>query len=111
MKRLSNAKALLVIAAVGLLPVGVPIAAELPDKLISKGGIIYPRTGDFSQERFQTPPNATDLFRPGMLLGVLPDDCVEAAGPEGAFYRCDYDLALKPDVHNGHPVYRVIDAR
>lgn len=87
-------------------------AAELPDYLVSKGGIIYPRTGDSTQELFYTPPHATHIFHPGMLIGVLPEDCISAShGSIGDYYSCHHDLALKPEEHEGKTVYRVIEVK
>ena len=85
-------------------------AEELPDFLYSKGGIIYPRTGDSTQKIFRTPSFATDYLRPGMLLGVLPNDCKPASrGSIGDYYLCHHDLALKPEEMEGKTVYRVIE--
>ena len=85
-------------------------AEELPDYLYSKGGIIYPRTGDSTQEIFHTPPNAREIFKPGMLVGVLPQDCRSASrGGLGEVYICHHDLVLKPEEHHGRSVYRVIE--
>jgi hypothetical protein len=88
-----------------------PVVAEpLTDKLISKGGILYPRTGDYTQDRYQTPPNVMEFIRPGMLIGILPDDCTMAQNPQfGKHYACDYGLALKPVSAYGHPAYEVLD--
>ena len=55
------------------------VADELPDFLHSKGGVIYPITGDSTQEIFRTPPDVTDYLKPGMLIGVLPNDCKSAS--------------------------------
>ena len=85
---------------------------EIPEKrMVSRGGVLYPQTGDSSQELFQTPPNARQLFPPGTLVGVLPADCISASsGSIGSFYRCDYDFALKEEVlQDGRTVYRVIE--
>lgn len=85
-------------------------ANELPDYLYSKGGIIYPSTGDSTQTLFHTPPNITNHLKPGMLLAVLPTDCLSASrGSIGSYYRCNHDLALKAEEHNGNTVYRVIE--
>jgi len=86
-------------------------ADELPDFLYSKGGIIYPHTGDSTQEIFRTPPNVKDFIEPGMLIGVLPEDCISASrGTIGDYYICNYELALKPEERYGKTVYRVIEA-
>ena len=85
---------------------------EIPDKYMdSKGGVLYPHTGDSSQGLFQTPPNARNLFPPGTLVGVLPADCISvSSGSIGDFYRCDHDFAMKEEVlQDGRTVYRVID--
>jgi hypothetical protein len=85
-------------------------ADELPDFLQSKGGVIYPITGDSTQEVFRTPPFATDYLKPGMLIGVLPNDCKSASrGTIGDYYLCHHDLALKPEEQEGKTVYRVIE--
>jgi hypothetical protein len=87
-------------------------AAELPDFLYSKGGIIYPRTGDSSQEIFRTPSNVKDFIEPGMLIGVLPTDCIPASGGTiGSYYICHHNLYLKPEENAGQIVYRVIDVK
>jgi hypothetical protein len=86
-------------------------AEELPDFLYSKGGIIYPHTGDSTQEIFRTPPNVKDFIKPGMFIGVLPEDCISASrGTVGDYYICNYELALKPEERYGKTVYRVIEA-
>jgi hypothetical protein len=85
---------------------------EIPDKyMVSKGGVLYPHTGDSSQALFQTPPDARTLFPPGTLVGVLPADCLSvSSGSVGDFYRCDHDFAMKEEVlQDGRTVYRVID--
>ena len=85
-------------------------AGALPDYLYSKGGIIYPHTGDSTQAIFHTPANVKDFIEPGMLLGVLPEDCTPASrGTIGDFYICHYELYLKPEEHYGKTVYRVIE--
>jgi len=85
-------------------------ADGLPDYLYSKGGIIYPHTGDSTQEIFHTPPNVKDFIEPGMLIGVLPEDCTPSSrGRIGDFYICHYDLYLKPEQRYGKTVYRVIE--
>ncbi|MEN8728473.1 MAG: hypothetical protein AB1Z51_01565 [Desulfuromonadales bacterium] len=85
-------------------------ADELPDFLESKGGVIYPITGDSTQQVFRTPSFATDYLKPGMLLGVLPNDCKPASrGTIGDYYMCHHDLALKPEKQGGKTVYRVIE--
>ncbi len=76
----------------------------------SKGGVLYPVTGDSTQDIFHTPPNITDTLRPGMLLGILPADCRSASkGEIGDYYICHHDLALKPEEREGKTVYRVIE--
>lgn len=85
-------------------------AEELPDFLKSKGGVIYPVTGDSTQDIFRTPPFATDYLKPGMLIGVLPNDCKPASrGTIGDYYMCHHDLALKPEELGEKTVYRVIE--
>ena len=102
------------IAVFGLLVSSIAPAAHadgLPDFLYSKGGIIYPHTGDSTQEIFRTPANVKDFIEPGMLIGVLPEDCTPASrGTIGDYYICHYDLALKPEEHHGKTVYRVIES-
>ena len=76
----------------------------------SKGGVLYPVTGDSTQNIFHTPPNITDYLKPGMYLGVLPEDCKSAShGKIGDYYICNHELYLKPEVHSGRPAYLVID--
>jgi len=73
--------------------------------------VLYPQIGDATQDRYQTPPNVKEFFSPGMLIGVLPDDCVAASsGAVGDYYRCDYHLNLKAEGYAGRTVYRVIEA-
>ena len=105
------------VIVVGVLLIAQPlttaytVADELPDFLESKGGIIYPITGDSTQEIFRTPPLVTDYLKPGMLIGVLPNDCKSASrGTIGDYYMCNHDLALKPEEQEGKTVYRVIEA-
>lgn len=85
-------------------------ANELPDFLYSKGGIIYPRTGDSKQKVFRTPSSVKDYLKPGMLIGVLPNDCKAASrGTIGDCYVCNHDLVLKPEEMGDKTVYRVIE--
>lgn len=101
--------AVLAITVISLTPAAH--ADGLPDFLYSKGGIIYPHTGDSTQEIFRTPPNVKDFIKPGMLIGVLPEDCTSASrGKIGNYYICNYELALKPEERYGKTVYRVIEA-
>jgi hypothetical protein len=102
------------IATAILVFVTSPSAAidEIPEKyMASEGGVLYPRTGDSSQERFQTPPAARKMFPPGTLVGVLPADCIPAShGAVGNYYRCNHDFALREEVlQDGRTVYRVIE--
>ena len=85
--------------------------AEIPERsMVSKGGVLYPYTGDASQARFQTPPNYKDFIPMGALVGVLPDDCIEVSkGTVGLYYQCDYGLALMPETTGDRQVYRVIE--
>ena len=86
------------------------IAEDLSDSLYSKGGVIYPSTGDSTQEIYRTPPNITDYLKPGMFLGVLPEDCKSAShGTIGDYYVCNHELYLKPEEHNGRAAYLVIE--
>ena len=109
----SLVKKIFVIAALGIPVMSIAAATHaggLPDFLYSKGGIIYPHTGDSTQEIFRTPPNVKDFIEPGMLIGVLPEDCTSASrGTIGDYYICNHDLALKPEEHYGKTVYRVIE--
>ena len=101
---------LALLGVLGISPAPAAHAEGLPDYLYSKGGIIYPHTGDSTQEIFHTPPNVRDFIEPGMLLGVLPEDCTPASrGTIGDFYICHYDLYLKPEERYGKTVYRVIE--
>ena len=82
----------------------------LPEYLVSKGGVLYPRTGDSTQEIFRTQPEVMNYLKPGMLIGVLPADCISAShGALGEIYRCHYDLSLKAEELGGRTVYRVLD--
>jgi hypothetical protein len=102
------------IAVFGLIVISIAPAAHadgLPNFLYSKGGIIYPHTGDSTQEIFRTPANVKDFIEPGMLIGVLPEDCRPASrGTIGDYYSCNHELALKPEERYGKTVYRVIEA-
>ena len=85
-------------------------AEELPDFLYSKGGIIYPHTGDSTQKVFRTPEFATDYLKPGMLIGVLPNDCKPASrGSIGDYFICHHGLSLEPEEMEGQTVYKVIE--
>ncbi len=76
----------------------------------SKGGVLYPVTGDSTQDIFHTPPDITNYLHPGMFLGVLPADCNSASkGEIGDYYICHHDLFLKPTVHGGRVAYEVIE--
>ena len=105
----------MMLAALGSPFVAMPLAvnaSELPDFLYSKGGIIYPHTGDSNQVIFRTPANVKDFLEPGMLIGVLPKDCTSASrGTIGDYFICHYDLALKPEEYEGKTVYRVIEVK
>lgn len=81
------------------------VGDELPDKLISKGGVIYPRTGDSIQFIFRAPKNVKDFLKPEMLIGVLPEDCLSVSGPEGEYFRCPHGLVLVPVLHDNEAVY------
>ena len=112
MKSRTVVGALMVIAAIGTTATHAIAIDEIPDKyMYNKGGVLYPHTGDSSQERFQTPLKARELFPPGTLVGVLPADCVSASkGSVGNYYRCDHDFALKEEVlQDGRTAYRVIE--
>jgi len=114
MKILFSGATSYIVSVLGYLVIATAPAAyadELPDFLYSKGGIIYPHTGDSTQEIFRTPPNVKDFIKPGMLIGVLPKDCRSASrGTIGDYYSCNHELALKPEERYGKTVYRVIEA-
>ncbi len=102
-----------VILATALVCAAIQVLAidEIPDKrMVSKGGVLYPQTGDSSQEIFKTPENARQMFPPGTLVGVLPADCMSASKGGVEFFRCDHDFVLKQEEHHGRSVYRVIEA-
>lgn len=84
---------------------------EIPDKyMYSKGGVLYPHTGDSSQVLFQTPENARQMFPPGTLIGILPADCISASKGSLEYFRCDHDFTMKEEtLHDGRTVYRVIE--
>ena len=85
-------------------------AAGLPDYLYQRDGVIYPQTGDSMQELFHVPANIREILQPGMLVGVLPENCVNASkGTIGNYYICPHDLFLKPEERHGKTVYRVIE--
>lgn len=101
-----RAWAAMVFITASLVPV---MAAELPDYLEQKGGVLYPVTGDSTQEIFRTPPHITDYLKPGMMIGVLPNDCFPASGAAGDYYQCHHELALKAYTYNNRDVYMVIE--
>jgi len=85
---------------------------EIPEKrMVSRGGVLYPETGDSSVELFQTPENARQMFPPGTLIGVLPADCISASqGTIGGYFRCDHDFAVQEEtLPDGRTTYRVIE--
>jgi hypothetical protein len=99
-----------ILAAVLLCAVPTTVgAADLPDYLVERGGVIYPNTGDSMQTIFNTPPHITDYLKPGMMLGVLPSDCMPASGPIGDYFQCHHDLVLKPYTHDNIDVYLVVE--
>jgi len=94
-----------------LWPLYVP-AAGLPDYLYLKDGVVYPRTGDSSQEIFHVPADIGDILQPGMLVGALPEGCMSAAkGSIGDYYICPHDQFLQPEERHGKTVYRVLEVR
>jgi hypothetical protein len=97
--------------ALTLIVVATYVDASASDiSMESKGGVLYPVTGDSTQDIFRTPPHITDYLKPGMYLGVLPEDCISAShGKIGDYYICHHDLYLKPEVHGGRPAYLVIE--
>ena len=100
----------ILLASFGLIAGSAFAGENLPDFLYSKGGVIYPTTGDSTQKIFRTPPDVKDYIKPGMLIGVLPEDCISASrGTIGDYYVCHYDLALKPEELYGKTVYRVVE--
>ena len=53
-----------------------------------------------------------EYLKPGMMIGVLPEDCASAShGDIGDIYICHYELYLKPEEKYGETVYRVIEIR
>lgn len=103
---------LVLVGATVMMSMAAEGIAEIPDRsMVSKGGVLYPYTGDASQARFQTPPNYKDFIPMGALIGVLPDDCIEVSkGTFGLYYQCDHGLALIPEeLQDGRRVYRVIE--
>ena len=103
---------LLLVCASATVSVAADGIAEIPARtMVSKGGVLYPYTGDATQARFQTPPNYREFIPMGALIGVLPDDCIEVSkGTVGLYYQCDYGLALLPETSGDRQVYRVIEA-
>lgn len=99
-------------AVIGMIVSQAFAIEEIPEKrMVSRGGVLYPETGDASQELFQTPENARQLFPPGTLVGVLPADCLSASqGSIGNYYRCDHNFALQEVLlQDSRTVYRVIE--
>jgi hypothetical protein len=82
--------------------------ASAETKLISKGGILYPKTGDSTQAIYRLPKKARDVLRPGDLLGVLPENCSSASGPEGNYYVCHYGIYLQPYFYGDKLAYAVL---
>lgn len=112
MKSSAPIKVILAIAVLGAVAQPAIAIDEIPEKyMYSKGGVLYPHTGDSSQQLFQTPPDARQMFPPGTLVGVLPADCISASqGVIGEYYRCDNNIALKQEtLADGRTVYRVIE--
>lgn len=99
-----------ILATLFLCAATAAVAADLPDYLKQRGGVIYPVTGDSTQEIFRTPPHITDYLKPGMMIGVLPEDCFPASGPTGDYFQCHHDLVLKPHVFDNRDVYMVIES-
>lgn len=98
----------LVAASLLLVLVFTVTAASAETKLILKGGILYPNTGDSMQTIYRLPKKARDVLRPGDLLGVLPADCASASGPEGNYYVCHYGIYLQPYFYGDKLAYRVL---
>lgn len=99
-----------ILAAVSImlvLIVGVSTASA-ETTLKTKGGVIYPHTGDSTQTFFRLPKAARDVLRPGDVLGVLPTNCLNAAGPEGPYYICHYGIFLQPAFKGDRVVYVVL---
>jgi hypothetical protein len=97
--------------ALTLIVVATYVDASASDiSMKSKGGVLYPVTGNSTQGIYRTPPNITNYLKPGMYLGVLPEDCKSAShGKIGDYYICNHDLYLKPEIHGGRPAYLVIE--
>lgn len=77
-------------------------------KLILKGGILYPKTGDSTQTRYVMTKKAREVLRPGDLIGVLPANCNSASGPEGDYYICHYGIYLQPYFYGDRLAYAVL---
>lgn len=77
-------------------------------KLILKGGILYPKTGDSTQTRYLITEKAREVLRPGDLVGVLPANCNSASGPEGDYYICHYGIYLQPYFYGDKLAYAVL---
>lgn len=77
-------------------------------KLVLKGGILYPRTGDSTQTRYVMTKKAREVLRPGDLLGVLPANCIDASGPEGHYYICHFGIYLQPYFYGDKLAYAVL---
>jgi hypothetical protein len=77
-------------------------------RLITKGGVIYPNTGDSTQVRYRMPKEARKILRPGDLLGVLPSNCNSASGPEGDYYICAHGIYLQPYFYGDRLTYAVL---
>ena len=101
---------LIVLVAVNtLLVLTVSVASVSAEtKLISKGGVLYPKTGDSTQVRYLLPKKAREVLQPGMLLGVLPTNCTSASGPEGNYYICHHGIYLQPYFYGEKIAYVVL---
>jgi hypothetical protein len=99
---------LLIVVNILLVLIVSTTSVSAQTKLVSKGGVLYPRTGDYNQVRYIIPKEAREVLRPGMLLGVLPANCNSAAGPEGNYYICHHGIYLQPYFYGDKVAYAVL---
>jgi hypothetical protein len=98
---------LLLVLTVSVTSVSAEIRQANP-RLVKKGGILYPNTGDSSKVRYQMPKKAREVLRPGDLLGVLPTNCTSASGPEGDYYICAHGIYLQTYFYGDRLAYAVL---
>ena len=114
MKNTSNSlfvKSTSLIIIVLLISVVSVTAVSAEAKIYRKGGVIYPHTGDSTQELYRLPQKARDVLQPGDMIGVLPKNCTSASEGGQAKYVCHHGITLKPYFHGDKIVYVITDIK